>query len=80
MSFLSSRGENDLLMNNADSFAISFDEAWKKSISNLSEKELDCEKKISITLKQMSDHPFLANNPDAARQIAKFRIKLLNLD
>jgi len=54
--------------NNADSFAISFDEEWQKV--NCDDKTQKIEKIIAI----LSDHPFVISNPDNARNIAKFRI------
>ena len=56
------------LYENADSFAMSFDEAWKK---------IDCEDsrlKIDKVLELLSDHPFLVSNPENAKKIAEFRI------
>ena len=58
----------DKTYNNADSFAISFDEEWQK---------VDCDdktKKIDIVIEILSDHPFVISNPESARNIAKFRI------
>ncbi len=58
----------DKLYNNADSFAISFDEEWKN---------IDCEDsrlKIEKVLKLLSDHPFFVSNPENARNMAEFRI------
>tara|TARA_B100000123_G_scaffold234682_1_gene185338 strand:+ start:184 stop:387 length:204 start_codon:yes stop_codon:yes gene_type:complete len=58
----------DKLYDNADSFAISFDEEWKN---------IDCEDlrvKIDKVLELLSDHPFLVSNPKNARKIAEFRI------
>tara|TARA_Y100000813_G_scaffold164232_1_gene125228 strand:+ start:176 stop:379 length:204 start_codon:yes stop_codon:yes gene_type:complete len=58
----------DKLFDNADSFAISFDEEWKN---------IDCEDlrvKIDKVLELLSDHPFLVSNPKNARKIAEFRI------
>tara|TARA_Y100000589_G_scaffold312675_1_gene333270 strand:+ start:129 stop:332 length:204 start_codon:yes stop_codon:yes gene_type:complete len=57
--------------NNADSFAISFDEEWKKF-------ECDDESvKINKVIELLSDHPFVQSNPDTAMKIANFRIKSL---
>ena len=56
------------LYDNADSFAISFDEEWKN---------IDCEDsrlKIDKVLEHLSDHPFLVSNPENARKMAEFRI------
>ena len=56
------------LYDNADSFAISFDEEWKK---------IDCEDlllKIDKVLELLSEHPFFVSNPENAKRIAEFRI------
>ena len=58
----------DKLYNNADSFAMSFDEEWKN---------IDCEDpllKIDKVLEILSEHPFLVSNPENARRMAEFRI------
>ena len=58
----------DKVYDNADSFAISFDEEWKN---------IDCEDsrlKIEKVLELLSDHPFLISNPENARNMAEFRI------
>ena len=58
----------DKLYDNADSFAMSFDEEWKK---------FDCEDlqlKIDKVIELLSKHPFLVSNPENARKIAEFRI------
>ena len=56
------------LYDNADSFAMSFDDEWKN---------IDCEDlrlKIDKVLKSLSSHPFLVSNPENARKLAEFRI------
>ena len=58
----------DKTYNNADSFAISFDEEWQKVNCN------DIVKKIDKVIEILSDHPFVISNLDNARNIAKFRI------
>ena len=58
----------DKLYDNADSFAMSFDEEWDN---------IDCEDlnlKIDKVLELVTDHPFLVSNPDNARKMAHFRI------
>ena len=58
----------DRLYDNADSFAMSFDEEWEN---------IDCEdlrSKIDKALEILSDHPFLLSNPVNARKMAEFRI------
>jgi len=58
----------DKLYDNADSFAMSFDEEWKT---------IDCEDprlKIEKVFEILSEHPFLVSNPENARKMAEFRI------
>ena len=58
----------DKLYNNADSFAISFDEEWES---------IDCDDirlKIDKVLELLSDPPFVISNPENARKMAEFRI------
>tara|TARA_B100000212_G_scaffold169383_1_gene127436 strand:+ start:311 stop:514 length:204 start_codon:yes stop_codon:yes gene_type:complete len=57
--------------NNADSFAMSFDEEWQK---------FECEDEISKIKKVidlLSEHPFVQSNPEIAFKIANFRINSL---
>ena len=57
--------------NNADSFAMSFDEEWQKF-------ECDDESlKINKVIELLSEHPFVQSNPNTAIKIANFRIKSL---
>ena len=56
------------LYDNADSFAMSFDEAWEN---------IECEDsqlKIDKVFELLSDHPFLISSPENARKMAEFRI------
>jgi len=56
------------LYDNADSFAMSFDEEWEN---------IDCEDlrlKIDKVFEILSEHPFVISNPLNARQMAEFRI------
>ena len=58
----------DKLYDNADSFAMSFDEEWKN---------IDCDDlllKIDKVLEILSNHPFLRSNPENAKKMAEFRI------
>jgi hypothetical protein len=58
----------DKLYDNADSFAISFDEEWKN---------IDCDDlrlKIDKVFELLQDHPFLVSSPENARKMAEFRI------
>ena len=66
-------------MNNADSFAIVFDEIWKTDISKPENSQLDQEGKINLAFSKIGSHPFLINNPSQAKAVALFRIRLLDL-
>ena len=58
----------DKLYNNADSFAMSFDEEWSK---------IDCENlqlKLEKVFEALSHHPFAVSNPVHAKKMAEFRI------
>ena len=57
----------DKTYNNADSFAISFDEEWEKVDCN------DTAQKIDKVIDILSEHPFVISNLDNARNIAEFR-------
>ena len=58
----------DKTYDNADSFAMSFDEEWHKFSCD------DLKIKIDKVMDHMSNHPFVSSNPDNARKIAEFRI------
>ena len=58
----------DKLYDNADSFAMSFDEEWKNIDS------VDLRLKIDKVIESLSYHPFFLSNPDNARKMAEFRI------
>ena len=66
------------LYNNADSFAMAFDAAWKDcDLEN--NKDIKIDEKIRITFEKIKTHPFLIENPIQSKNIALFRIKLLGL-
>jgi len=70
---------NENLYNNADSFAIAFDAAWKDcDLGN--NKDIEIDEKIEMTFEKIKAHPFLSENPIQSKNIARFRIKLLGLD
>ena len=58
----------DKTYDNADSFAMSFDEEWQKVNCN------DMVLKIDKVIEILSDHPFVISNVANARNIAKFRV------
>ena len=53
---------------NADSFAMSFDEQWENIDCN------DLRLKIDKVFELLSEHPFLVSNPENARKMAEFRV------
>ncbi len=65
--------------NNADSFAMVFDEAWKKTTFQPSEN-LTIEQKIQTIIEQNKNHPFIKSSPSQAFLVAKFRLRLLKLE
>ena len=69
---------NENQYNNADSFAIAFDAAWK-ACDQGENKDITIDEKIVITFHKIKNHPFLISNPIQSKNIAHFRIKLLGL-
>ncbi len=65
--------------NNADSFAMIFDEAWKENKFN-QDKNLTNEEKIEKIIQENKEHPFIKNSPAQAKSVAKFRLRLLQLE
>ena len=56
------------VFDNADSFAMAFDEEWQK---------IECEDiklKIDKVINILSEHPFVVSRPLSAKKIAEFRI------
>ena len=78
MSYISPDSNTDRVFNNADSFAMVFDATWRK-LTEKNTYETQNEKIVSA-LDAMSDHPFMISSPETARQVATFRIRLLELD
>ena len=81
----------DRLFNNADSFAQVFDEAWHRLGPGTGEGPTNPEgdnangpggepdQRLQRVLAQLADHPFAQANPQLARQVGEFRIRLLGL-
>jgi len=63
---------------NADSFAMAFDAAWK-DCDLRNNKDIKIDEKIEIAFEKIKNHPFLISNPIQSKDIAIFRIKLLGL-
>ena len=58
----------DKIYDNADSFAMSFDEEWQKI------KCEDLNQKIDKVIELLSEHPFVISNSENAKKIAEFRV------
>ena len=67
------------LFDNADSFGMVFDEAWKRHTNQNPGHAMASTEKIRLILASCADHPFMVSNPAMARQVAEFRIRLLGL-
>ena len=78
VSFISPDAGTDRVFDNADSFAMVFDRTWKQ-LRGSSTAELSQEEHLEAVLEAMADHPFLISSPEMARQVAAFRIRLLEL-
>ena len=67
------------VFNNADSFALAFDEAWQRHSQQQPNHSLNNDEKVELILELISDHPFVVNQASMARQVAAFRLRLLGL-
>jgi hypothetical protein len=80
VSYISPDAGTDRLFNNADSFAMVFDRIWKQMFKATStDQDLSQEQKTDQVLAAMADHPFLQSSPEMAKQVAAFRVRLLDL-
>ena len=70
---------DDRQFNNADGFAMVFDPAWQECLKRgeLADKSVD--EKIETVIDRLNDHPFVQANPEQARLVARFRVRLLEL-
>ena len=71
--------DDDRTFNNPDGFAMVFDRTWRQSAKTVEFSDLSIDERIDVVIKQMEDHPFLQTEPEQARQVANFRVRLLNL-
>ncbi len=67
------------LFDNADSFGMVFDEAWKRHSTQNPGAAMANTDKLGLILASCADHPFMLSSPAMARQVAEFRIRLLGL-
>ena len=79
MSYISPDAETDRVFDNADSFAMVFDRTWKRLRSEATDYPSETEF-LEQVLGEMTDHPFMISSPEMARQVAAFRIRLLDLN
>ena len=68
---------SDQVFDNADSFAQAFDEAWARH--QRQHGEMSPAERTEGVLSEVGEHPFVLNQPEMARQVAAFRIRLLGL-
>ena len=80
MSFLHSEQDNEREFDNADSFAMAFDNAWKNLNSNKQNKPKTKEEKLKSVYEVIKNHPFMRSSPSKAQDVIKFRVRLLNLN
>ena len=78
MSFISPDAGTDRVFDNADSFAMVFDRTWKR-LSGTFGSDITQDQRLECVFAAMEDHPFLLSSPEMARQVANFRIRLLDL-
>ncbi len=71
---------NGRVYNNADSFGMAFDDAWKNLTSEDKEITFNKEQKIKLVMEKLKEHPFLLQFPAEAEKVAEFRVRLLGLD
>ncbi len=79
MSFSNPNQDSQRSFNNADSFAMAFDEAWKKVNLKNEIKECTQDQKLNLVLEEIKEHPFLKDSPQRAVETALFRLRLLKL-
>ena len=72
--------DDDRTFNNPDGFAMVFDRTWKQTAKTEQFENLSTDQRIDMVIKCMKDHPFLKSEPEQARQVAVFRVRLLSLD
>ena len=56
-----------------------FDPAWKECRKSAEFADQSLYEKIETVIEQLSEHPFVQSEPEQARQVAQFRVRLLDL-
>jgi len=67
------------LYNNADSFAMAFDQAWNQWPGPAVITDRDRSQRLDAVLDSLAEHPFVKHSAERARDVALFRIRLLGL-
>jgi hypothetical protein len=62
---------------NADSYGMAFDEAWARIGTLDPEDPTAREAALEGVIIALSDHPFALSQPELVRQVAEFRLRLL---
>ncbi len=70
-------GSSPQLVNNADSFAQAFDEAWAELAVHDNTGDRDI--RLAMVMERIAEHPFRLSSPTLAEQVAQFRLRLLRL-
>ena len=56
-----------------------FDPAWKECLRRGELENKSVDEKIETVINHLNDHPFVQSEPTQARQVAQFRVRLLEL-
>ena len=59
---------------------MAFDPAWKDCSREGILSGLNLDDQIETVMKTVADHPFVESNPQQARLVARFRVRLLDLE
>ncbi len=63
------------MFDNADSYGMAFDDAWKRQQSSAA--DLGREERKQRVIGELADHPFAVNQPELVPAVAEFRLRLL---
>ena len=66
------------VFNNPDGFAMAFSDAWDSFDVRHPGHGLTREERLEAVMVELADHPFQRDWPEQARQLAAFRMRLLN--
>lgn len=58
---------------------MAFDPAWKECLKEGQLEDKSTDEKIELVIELLKDHPFVQSSPNQARQVAQFRVRLLDL-